>query len=156
MLIEFFGGPVFGDEAHEAGFGDGGVGARGEGEALGDAEVVAVDTKGAAAEGGEVDDGRGDLCADAFEGFEPFADFFRAVFGEEIQGEGAVAGGDAEQRGLEAGGFDLGESDGCEGLLDVGEGCVAERLPTAGGGSGRGFGGRACWRRIQRSWCVKR
>jgi len=61
VLVELLGGPVGRDEAHKAFLGYLGVGARGEGEALGDAEVVGVDAEGAAAEGGEVDDGCRDL-----------------------------------------------------------------------------------------------
>ena len=65
MLVEHLGGPGLGDEAHEALFGGGGVGAWGEAEALRDAEVVRIDRDGLAPQGGEVDDGRGDLVADA-------------------------------------------------------------------------------------------
>ena len=71
-----------------------------EAEALGDAEVVGVDAESAAAEGGEVDDGGGDLIADAFELLEPGADFFGAVLGEEVEGEGADAGGDLFEESL--------------------------------------------------------
>jgi len=81
VLIEHGGVPGFGDQAHEALFGGGSVGARGEAEALGDAQVVGVNAEGAAAEGGEVDHGRGDLIADAFELLQPGADFVGAVLG---------------------------------------------------------------------------
>ena len=87
VLVEHGGVPGFGDKAHEAFFGGGGVGAGDDAEALDDAEVVGVDAEGAAAEGGEVDDGCGDLVADAFELLQPLADLVGAVAGEELEGE---------------------------------------------------------------------
>ncbi len=134
VLVEHCGVPGFGDEAHEAFFGGGGVGARGEAEALGDAEVVGVDAEGAAAEGGEVDDGGGDLIADALELLEPGADFVGAVLGEEFEGEGADAGGDLLEEGFEAEGLLFGEGDDRDGALDVGDGGVADGFPVAGAG----------------------
>ena len=134
MLVEHGGVPGFGDEAHEAFFGGGGVGARGYAEALGDAEMVGVDAEGATAEGGEVDDGGGDLVADAFELFKPGADFVGAVLGEEVEGEGAYAGGDLFEEGFEAEGLLLGEGDDGDGALDVGDGGVAHGFPVAGAG----------------------
>ena len=134
VLVECGGIPGFGDEAHEALFGGGGVGAGDDAEALDDAEMVGVDAEGAAAQGGEVDDGGGDLIADAFELLEPGADFFGAVLGEEVQGEGADAGGDLLEEGFEAKSFLFGEGDDGDGSLDVGDGGVADRLPVAGTG----------------------
>ena len=134
VLVEHGGVPGFGDEAHETFFGGGGVGAGGEAEALGDAEMVGVDAEGAAAEGGEVDDGGGDLIADAFELLEPGADFFGAVLGEEVEGEGADAGGDLLEESFEAEGFLFREGDDGDGALDVGDGGIANGFPVAGAG----------------------
>ena len=136
MLVEHGGVPGFGDEAHEAFFGGGGVGAWGEAEALGHAEVVGVDAEGAAAEGGEVDDGGGDLIAYAFELLKPGADLLGAVLGEEVEGEGADAGGDLFEESFEAEGLLFGEGDDGDGALEVGDGGVADRLPVAGAGVG--------------------
>ena len=134
VLVEHGGVPGFGDEAHEALFGGGGVGAGDEAEALGDAEVVGVDAERAAAEGGEVDDGGGDLVADAFELLQPGADFVGAVLGEEVERERADAGGDLLEEGFEAEGFLFGEGDDGDGAFDVGDGGVADGLPVAGAG----------------------
>ncbi len=134
VLVEHGGVPGFGDEAHEALFGGGGVGARGEAEALGDAEVVGVDAEGAAAEGGEVDHSGRDLIAYAFELFEPGANFFGAVLGEEFEREGADAGGDLLEEGFEAEGFLLGEGDDGDGAFEVGDGGVADGFPVVGAG----------------------
>ena len=134
VVVEEGGVPGFGDEAHEAGFGGGGVGAGDDAEALDDAEVVGVDGEGAAAEGAEVDDSGGDLWADAFELLEPVADFFGAVPGEEVEGERADAGGDLFEEGFESRSLLLGEGDDGEGSLEVGEGDVAEGLPVVGAG----------------------
>ena len=134
VLVECGGVPGFGDEAHEALFGGGGVGAGDDAEALDDAEVVGVDAEGAAAQGGEVDHGGGDLIADAFELLEPGADFFGAVLGEEVQGEGSDAGGDLLEEGFEAKGFLIREGDDGDGALEVGDRGVADRFPVAGTG----------------------
>jgi hypothetical protein len=67
VLVEEGRVPGFGDEAHEAFFCGGSVGAGDNAEALDDAEVIGVDGEGAAAKGRDVDDGGGDLRADAFE-----------------------------------------------------------------------------------------
>ena len=96
--------------------------------------MVGVDAEGAAAEGGEVDDRGGDLIADAFELLKPGADFFGAVFGEEVEGEGADASGDLLEESFEAEGFLLGEGDDSDGAFDVGNGGVADGLPVAGAG----------------------
>ncbi len=134
VVVEEDGVPGFGDEAHEAGFGGGGVGAGDDAEALDDAEVVGVDGEGAAAESAEVDDGGGDLGADSFELLEPVADFFGAVFGEEVEGEGSDTGGDLLEEGFEARGLLLGEGDDGEGSFEVGKRGVADRLPVGGAG----------------------
>ncbi len=134
VIGEDGGVPGFGDEAHEAVLGGGGVGARGDAEALDDAEVVGVDGEGAAAEGAEVDDGGGDLGADAFELFEPGADLVGAVPGEEVEGEGADAGCDLLQDELEARCFLFGEGDDGDDAGDVLGGGVAEGFPVIGAG----------------------
>jgi hypothetical protein len=120
VFVKHGGVPGFGDEAHEAFFGSGCIGSRGEAKTLGDAEVVGVDAEGAAAEGAEVHHGCGDLVADAFELFEPGANFFGAVLGEEVEGEGPDAGGDLLEGELEAWGFELGEGDDGDRAFDLG------------------------------------
>ncbi len=139
VLIEHGGVPGLGDEAHEALFGGGCVGAGCEAEALGDAKVVGVDAEGAAAEGGEVDHGGGDLIADAFELLEPGTNFLGAVLGEEVEGEGADAGGDLLEEGLEAQRLLLGEGDDADGALNISDGGVPNGLPVAGAGAEGAF-----------------
>ncbi len=134
MLIEHGGVPGFGGEAHEAFFGGRGVCAGSQAEALGDAEVVGVDAEGAAAEGGEVDDGGGDLIANAFELLKPGTDFVGAVLGEKVEGEGADAGGDLFEEGFEAKSFLFGKGDDRDGALDGGDGGVADGFPVGGAG----------------------
>ncbi len=85
MLVEHGGVPGFGHEAHEAGLGGCGVGARDEAEALGDAEVVRVDGECAATKGGEVDDSGRGVGADAGKLLKPAADLIGAIFGEEFE-----------------------------------------------------------------------
>ena len=134
MLVEHGGVPGCGDQAHETVFGCPCICPGSKAESLSDAEVVGVDAESAAAEGGEVDDGGGDLIADAFELLKPGTDFVGAVLGEEVEGEGADAGGDLFEEGFEAKGFLLGEGDDGDGALDVGDGGVADRFPVAGAG----------------------
>ena len=134
VLVEHGGVPGFGDEAHEALFGGGGVGARDEAESLGYAEVVAVDAECAAAEGGEVGNCAAGLGADTGELLEPRTDLFSAIFCEEVEGEGAVAFRDALQGLLELRGFDFGEGDDGDGSFDLCDLGVADGIPVAGAG----------------------
>ena len=132
VVVEHGCGPGGGSHLHDAGFGfAGGCRFVDEAEALDDAEVVAVDAHGTATESGEVDDGGASLDADSVEGFEPFADLFGAVAGQEAKVERVAAGGDADERGFEMDGFGLGEGDGTDGVLDLGDGGVAEVFPCA-------------------------
>ncbi len=93
-----------------------------------------VDAEGAAAESGEVDDGGAGFGAYAGELFEPCTDLVGAVLGEEVEGEGAVAGGDALQRLFELRSLLFGKGDDVDGSLDVGDGGVADGFPVAGAG----------------------
>lgn len=129
MLVEHGGIPFWRDDAHEADFGGAGVGARCERQPLGNAKMVRVDTKGTAAEGRKVDDGGGDLRADAFEPFEPLADLVGAVLGEEVQRERAVACSDLQEGCFQAGRLQLGKGDHADRALDFGEGRIAEIVP---------------------------
>ena len=51
MRVQHLRVPVGRDEAHEALLGDAAIGAWGEGEALHDAEMIGIDTQGAAVQG---------------------------------------------------------------------------------------------------------
>ncbi len=132
VLVEGFGGPCGGSYQHETTLGLASVGGVGdELHAFGDAEVVAVDAEGLAAQGAEVDDGSAGLDADAVEGFEPRTDLFGLVAAEEVERKGAGAGGDLFEGLLELDGFALGKGGGSDGVFDLGDWGVAEGFPGA-------------------------
>jgi len=134
VLVEHGRVPCFGDEAHETLFCGCRVGARDEAEALGYAEMVAIDAESAAAERSEINDRTTGFGADAWELLKPVADFFSFVLREEVQRERAVAGGDALQRFFELRSFDFGERNDGDGALDGVDRGVADGLPVAGTG----------------------
>ena len=134
VLVEHGGVPGFGDEAHEAVFGGGGVGAGDDTEALRDAEMMTVNAERATTQCREVDDGSAGFGADTRKLFKPRTDLVGAVFGEEVEGEGTVARGDALQCLFELRSFLFGEGNDVDGSLDVGDGGVADGFPVAGAG----------------------
>ena len=134
VLVEHGRVPCFGNQAHEAFFCGCRVGAGDEAEALGYAEMVAIDAESAAAERAEVNDGTAGFGADAWKLLKPVADFFGLVLREEVQRERAVAGGDALQRFFELRSFDFGERNDGDGALDGVDRGVADGFPVAGTG----------------------
>ena len=134
MFVEHGGVPGFWNEAHEALFGGGCVGARDEAEALGDAEMMAIDAERSPAQRGEIDHSSAGLGSNAWKLFEPGADLVGAVLGKEVERKRAVAGGNALQGFFELWGFLVGEGDDGDRAFELGDGGIADGLPVAGSG----------------------
>jgi len=131
VFVEHGGVPGFRDKTHEAFFGGGGVSAWNDAETLRYAKVMAVDAECSAAECGKIDDGSAGLGAYSGKLFEPGANLVSTVFSEEVESKRAVACGDALEGLFELWGFLLGKGDDGDGSLELGDRCVANRLPVA-------------------------